>query len=146
MDALEGLGDDRLHALQHGTLGSPVAAGAGAVFLACQHDRRDAVCLVFHGCIEDGHLLAGGLVLGPVAFLGSHQQILQADVGERAARHHQVIAAPGAVRVEVAHLHAALLQEFSRRAVGGDIAGRGNVVGGDRVRPAGPARVPPGCR
>ena len=39
VDALEALGDDRLDAQQARPLGRPVAAGAGAVFLAGQDDR-----------------------------------------------------------------------------------------------------------
>ena len=94
MDALEGFGDDRLHALQQRTLGRPVAAGAGPIFLARDHDNRDTVLLVAHRRIEDAHLGTFGEVLGQVAFLGGNQQILQADVGERSARHHPVVAAP----------------------------------------------------
>ena len=42
VDALEALRDDGLHAEQAGALGGPVAARAGAVFLAGEDDERGA--------------------------------------------------------------------------------------------------------
>jgi hypothetical protein len=48
VDALEALDDDGAHAQQVGALGRPVTAGAGAVFLAGDHDHRRAVGLVLH--------------------------------------------------------------------------------------------------
>ena len=62
-----------------------------------------------------------------------HQQVLQPDVGERAAHHHLVVAAAGAVGVEVLRLHAELDQVAAGRAVGLDRAGGRDVVGGDGV-------------
>ncbi len=133
VDALEGLGDDSFHALQQRTLGRPVAAGAGAIFLAGEHDGGHAFLLILHGRIEDGHLCPVREMPGQVAFLGRDEQVLDADICKRAARHDQVVAAARAVGVEVAGLDAALLQVLPGRAVGGDIAGGGDVVGGDRV-------------
>jgi hypothetical protein len=89
--------------------------------------------LILHRRIENGHHLAGRLVLGPVAFLRRNHDVLQADVRERAARHHQVIAAAGAVLVEVLRLHAAFLQELASRRIRGDVTGGRDVVGGDGV-------------
>ena len=45
------------------------------------------------------------------------QQVADADVGERAAGHHAVVAAAGAVAVEIQRLDAVLLQVFARRAL-----------------------------
>ena len=61
------------------------------------------------------------------------EQVAQADVGEGAAHHDLVVAAPRAVGVEVRGLDAVLLEVASGRAVALDRPGRGDVVGGDRV-------------
>ena len=61
------------------------------------------------------------------------QLVAQPDVGERAADHHLVVAAPGAVGVEVALLHPVLDQVLPGRGVGLDRAGGGDVVRGHRV-------------
>ena len=55
------------------------------------------------------------------------------DVGEGAAHHHFVVAAPGAVGIEVGHVHALLLQVLAGRAVRLDSPGRRNVVRGHGV-------------
>jgi hypothetical protein len=49
-------------------------------------------------------------VLGDVALGVGRQQVPQPDVGERAAHHHLVVAAPRPVRVEVARLDPVLDQ------------------------------------
>jgi hypothetical protein len=72
-------------------------------------------------------------VQGVAAFLAAEHQVLDADVGEGAAHHHVVVAAARAVGVEVGRLHAARHQEAARRRVLLDVAGRRDVVGGDRV-------------
>src|SRR5690606_12932538 len=58
VDAFEAFGDHGAYALQLGALGRPVAGGAGAVFLAADHDGANAVLLVALGRVEDGHGLA----------------------------------------------------------------------------------------
>src|SRR5690606_29948957 len=67
------------------------------------------------------------------AFLATHHQVFDADVGERAADHHVIVAATAAVAVEIGRLHATRLQEAARRRILLDVSGRGDVVGGDRV-------------
>ena len=104
-----------------------------AVLLAGQDDERRAFALVAHRGVEDRHLLAGGNVQRHAAFDTRQQQVAQPDVGEGAAHHHFVIAAPRAVLVEIRRLHA-LLDEVARCRAGlRDVAGRGDVIGGDRV-------------
>ncbi len=98
-----------------------------------QDDQRHALLLVLHGRIVDAHLLTIRQVQGQPAFDPGHQPVLQADVGKGAARHHPVVAAPRAIGVEIAHGHAVLDQVLAGRAVGWDRAGRGDVVGGDRI-------------
>ena len=83
---------------------------AHAVFLAAEHDQRHAFLLVAHGGVVDRHLLAVGLVLGPAAFDARQHLVLDADVGEGAAHHDLVVAAAGAVGVEVP-LHDLVLAE-----------------------------------
>ena len=63
---------------------------------------------------------------------GGHQ-IADANVGERAARHHAVVAAACAVAVEVVRLDARGNQELTRRAAGRDRTRRRNVVGRHRI-------------
>ena len=47
--------------------------------------------------VEDRHQLAVGQVPRDAAFGAGREQVLEADVGERAAHHHLVVAAAGAV-------------------------------------------------
>ena len=59
--------------------------------------------------------------------------IANADVGEGAAHHYFVVAAPGAVGVELGHIDAVLLQVLPGGAVRLDGTSRGDVVGGHRI-------------
>ena len=61
------------------------------------------------------------------------QLVAQTDVGERAAHHHLVVAAPGAERIEVPRLDVLGVEVLGGRAVALDRAGRRDVVGGDAV-------------
>ncbi len=90
-------------------------------------------CLVLHRRVVDRHLLAVGQVLGQAAFDARHEQVLEADVRERAAHHDLVVAAARAVLVEVLRLHAVRVEVLRRRAVLRDVAGRRDVIGRDRV-------------
>ena len=106
MDALERLRDHGLDAEQVGALGRPVARRAVAVFDAGEHDERHALGLVAHRGIVDRHVLAGRIVDRVAAFLDVAvrilvHEVLDADVGEGAAHHHFMVAAPRAVLVEV---------------------------------------------
>ena len=133
MDALEALGDDRAHAEEARTLGRPVAGRARAVFLAGEHDQRPTLGLVLHGRIVDRHHLFGGEVLGHPALDLRGDAVADADIGKGAAHHHFVVAAPGSVAVEVRHFDPVSDQVLARRRRLADIAGRGDVVGGDGV-------------
>src|SRR5690242_3985483 len=122
VDALEGLDEHGAHAEQQGALSGPVAGRARAVFLAAEHDQRGAVGDVLTGGVVDRHLLA---VPGGDAALGARRELVaQPDVGERAADHDLVVAAAGAVGVEVLALDAVLGQVRPGRAVGLDRPGR----------------------
>ena len=69
--------------------------------------ERRAVLLVRHRRVVDELTLAAGLGASrPAALRARRQLVAQADVGERAAHHHLVIAATRAVRVEVLLLDA----------------------------------------
>src|SRR5687768_18382439 len=119
VDALEALGDDGFDAEQVRALRGPVARAAHAVILAGEDDERDAVLLVaLAGFVDARDLVAelAGLaeVTGDAALGAGGKEVAQADVGERAARHHAVVAAAAAVAVEVEHAHAALLEELAR--------------------------------
>ena len=139
MDALVALGDHSLDAQQLRALGGPVARRTRAVFLAAEHDARRAVGDVLHGRVIDRHLLAGGLQHGQAAFdaravgLQRQHQVLDAHVGECATHHDVMIAAAGAVGVEVDDADVMLEQVGASRGGRLDGAGRADVVGGDRV-------------
>ncbi len=130
MNTLEAFCQHGLDPQQVGTLGCPVAARAGAVLLAGNHQQRGAFLLVTHGRVVDRQLLASGHMQGVAAFFACQHFVADTDVGEGAAHHHFVVATPRTVGVEVAWLHTLFPQVAPGRAVGLDVAGGGNVVGG----------------
>ena len=95
-------------------------------------DQRHALRAVALGGVVDRHLLARRQV-ARVAALALDQRVAQPDVRERAAHHHLVVAAAGAVGVEVARLDAVLDQLLPGRRPRRDRAGGRDVVGGHRV-------------
>ena len=117
MDALEGLRDHGADAEQDRALGRPVARRAGAVFLAGEYHQRHVVGLVAHGRVVDRHALLVRIVNGDAALDARHHLVLDADIGERAAHHDLVIAAPRAVLVEVLRAHLMIAQIFAGRAI-----------------------------
>src|ERR1700693_3666791 len=107
MDPLEALGDHRAHPEQQRAFSRPVARGARSIFLAGDHDQGHALGSVANGGVEDRHLGAIRQVTRPVA-LALDELVAEADVAERAAHHHLVVAAPRAEAVELAALDAVL--------------------------------------
>jgi hypothetical protein len=73
--------------------------------------------LVFHAGVVDRHDFAGRQIFGDAAFGAGGEQIFQADVGEGAAGHDAVVAAAGAVAVEVERRDAVLHEELAGGAV-----------------------------
>ena len=67
------------------------------------------------------------------AFNAGHHLVLDADIGEGAAHHHFVMAAPRPVGIEINPLHPVRAQILARRRGGLDVARRGDVVRRDRV-------------
>src|SRR5829696_2906598 len=114
VDALEALRDDGPHPEQERTLRRPVARRTGPVFLAGQDDKRHVFLAVSQTRLVDRGLFPIGEVEG-VAALFVHELVAQPDVAERAAYHNLVVAAPGAVGVEVARVYALLYQVLPRR-------------------------------
>ena len=133
VDPLVRLRDHRAHAEQVRPLRRPVARRARAVLLAGEHDRRHAFGAVAARDVEDRAFLAVGEMHRPRSLAALDELVAEADVRERAAHHHLVVAAPRAVRVELAPLDAVLDQVLPGRRVGADRAGRRDVVGRDRV-------------
>ncbi|MDX6694663.1 MAG: hypothetical protein QOF02_2266 [Blastocatellia bacterium] len=109
MNALEALRDDGLHAEQARAFGRPVTRTARAVFVARKDDERNVRRLIMNRSVVDAHLLVDGLQASHAAFDAGNHQIPDADVGERAAHHHMMIAAPRAVGFEIFNRQAALL-------------------------------------
>ena len=133
MDALEAFDDHRFDSQQERALGRPVAGGAGAVFLAAEDHQRHTLGLVAHGRVVDRHLVAGRQVLRHAAFDIVQHLVPDADVGEGAAHHDFMVAAAGAVAVEILLLHLVLTEVLAGRGRLADIAGRADVVGGDAI-------------
>ena len=69
----------------------------------------------------------------PAALGPGRELVAQADVGQRPAHHHLVIAAARAVGVEVARRDPVRYQVLTGRALHGNRPRRGDVVGGDRI-------------
>ncbi len=114
VDALVALGDHEAHAEQARPLRRPVARRAAAVFLARQDHQRHALRRVLLARVEDRHRRAVGQVARDAALGARREQVLEAHVGERAAHHHLVVAAAGAVAVEVLHVDAVGDQVLAR--------------------------------
>src|ERR671910_2046110 len=133
MDALETLDEDRLDSEQERPLGGPVARGASAVLLAPNDEERRTLSDVAHCRVVDAHLLAGGEMESPVAFLAVDELIAQSDIGERSPDHHLVVPATRAVRVEFVWRDAVLDQVATGWAVLGNASRRRDVIGRDRV-------------
>src|SRR6478609_388700 len=135
VDALVAFGDDSLDTQQGGTLGGPVTGRTGAVLLAGQDHQRGAGCLVvLRGVVDVGlRAVSLGEVAGEATLDAIQELVLDADVRERAADHHFVVATAGAVGVEVLALHAVGQQVLAGGGVGLEGTGRGDVVGGDGV-------------
>ena len=134
MDAFERLRDHRTHAEQARALGGPVARRAAAVLLAREHHERDASGRIRLRGVVDGLLRAreevpGVPALHDVAIGVGQEQVLEADVRERAADHHLVVAAPAPIGVEVLARDAVLGEVPAGGAVQLDGSRRGDVVG-----------------
>ena len=133
VDALVALGDDEADAEQARAFGGPVARGAGAVLLAGEDRERGAALGVGDGGVVDRHAGVVGEQAGDAALGAGGELVAQADVGEGAAHHDFVVAAAGAVAVEVGGLDAVVGEVLAGRAVELDGAGGRDVVGGDGV-------------
>ena len=83
---------------------------------------------IFDRRIVDAHHLARGLVLGHAALGAGNHQILDANIGESAAGHDAVVAAPRPVTVEVFKRNAVVEQVFSCRRAFLDGSRRGDVI------------------
>src|SRR5262249_61942045 len=81
----------------------------------------------------NAHLLAVGVMFGHAAFRAGGHQVLDAHVGERAARHNAVVAAARTVAVEVAHFDTPLDQVLPRRRSRFGRTGRADVIGRHRI-------------
>ena len=133
VDALDAFGDHGAHAEEARAFRRPVARRAHAVILAADDDQRHVFGLIQHRGVVDRHHLAVGLMLGHAAFDAGHHLVADADIGEGAAHHHLVIAAPRAVGIELQRPHLMFEQVGAGRTVGLDIAGGRDMVGGDAV-------------
>src|SRR4051812_10308383 len=94
---------------------------------------------VEHGRVVDGHDLADLCTAGRASsatpkvlrhapFGAGGEEVANANVRERAADHHAVVAAAAAVAVEIGGLNAMLHQIFAGGAALADITGRGDVI------------------
>src|SRR5262245_15245565 len=133
VNPLEALGDDRSHAQQPRPLRRPIARAARAVLLAGDHDQRRPFGLILHRRVIDAHLLASRIMFRHAAFHAGDHQVLDAHVGEGAARHDAVVAATRAVTVEVGHIDVSSDQVLPRRRGRFDRTCGTDVIGGHRI-------------
>src|SRR4029450_10311268 len=70
---------------------------------------------------------------GHAAFDPRHHLVLETNVGKGAPHHHFVIAAAGAVLIEIGRLHLVLEEVLAGRGIDLDRASRRDVVGGDGI-------------
>ena len=133
MDALEALGNHHLHALQLGALRGPVSGATRTVLLACQHNQGVALLHVLVSGIEERQLFAGGDVDCIRSDFSVEHLVCDPRIREGAAGHNLVISAAGAVLVEIFLLNSAFQQVAACWRVFGDVSGRRNMVGGDRI-------------
>src|SRR5690606_25677756 len=117
VDALEALGEDGPHAEQARALRGPVARRARAVLLARDDEERNTLGLVLHRGLVNRHLLAIREVPRDTTLGAGRETIAQTHVGEGAAHHDLVVAAPRAVGVEVLRLNALLNEVLAGGAV-----------------------------
>ena len=132
MNPLERFRNHRLDPQQRRALGSPVAAGPRAIFNAAKDHQGHPGGLPGHRGIEDRCLLPvrpkGIAALDPIQHL-----VPDADIGEGAAHHHLMVAAPRAVGIELAHRHLPVRQIAARRGLVLERSRRADVIGGDHV-------------
>ena len=95
--------------------------------------ERHALAGVLHGRLVNGGLGALGQVQRDPALGARCQAVAQPHVGEGAAHHHLVVAAPRSVGVEVLSRHTVLGEVAPGRRGRADGAGGGDVVGGHAV-------------
>ena len=92
---------------------------------------------VFHRRVEDRHLLAnrraGAEIFRHTTFHSRHHQVLDPDIGESAAGHDEIVAAPAAVAVKIRRLNPARDEVTAGRRVRLNRTGRGNVVRRNRI-------------
>lgn len=122
VDALEGFGQHSFDAQKQRPLGGPIAAGAGAIFLAGQQQERHAFGLVLHGHIVQAALFAIRQVKGKTAFHARQHLVLDANVSQGTARQHLIVAAARAVGVELAGGHTQAQQVLAGGTGSGDIS------------------------
>ena len=128
------LGDHRAHAQQQRALGGPVARRARAVLLSGDDHERHAPAAVRPSTRRRSStgFAPGSVAVQPPSVPGA-SSLRRRMFGERAAHHHFVIAAAGAVRIEVRRSHAVRDQPLAGGTRRRNRAGRRDVVGGDRV-------------
>ena len=127
------LADDGAHAEQARAFGGPIARRSGAVRIAGENDERDGFFGVAHGGVENRQRLAVGVMDGEAAFAPAGHFVFDADIGEGAAHHHFVVAAPRAVGIEIADFDSRRLQIASGGRRRRDRSGGADVIGGDRI-------------
>ena len=134
MDTFKAFSNHGLDAEQIGALRRPVARRTRAIFLATNHHQRHAFILVAHRGGVDRRHIARRIMLGNAAFHARDHFIPDTRIGEGAAHHHLMVAAPRAIAVEIRLTHLVFQQIFTGRRRLPDIPRRGDVVGRDGIR------------
>ena len=131
MDTLKAFSNHGLDAEQISALRRPIARRPRAIFLATNHHQRHAFILVAHRGGVDRRHIARRIMLGNAAFHARNHLVPNTRIGESAAHHHLMVAAPRAIAVEIRLTHLVFQQIFTGRRRLPDIPRRGDMVGGD---------------
>jgi hypothetical protein len=115
VNALVALSDHGANALERRTLGRPVPAGSGAVFLPGEHQEGRFIRCISGGRIVDRHHLPSGEVGGDPTFGVRRQPVPDSGIGKGPPHHHLMITATGTVGVEIGQSHALAYEVASSR-------------------------------
>ena len=133
MDPLEALRYHCLHTQQIRPFRCPVPTRPRTVLLSAENDRLLMVVLVPFCCIEDVQDFFGGEVDGLGSDLAVEHFVDDADIGEGASCHDEVVAPPRAVGVEILLFDALGFQEAGGGRSACDVAGGRDVVCRDGI-------------
>lgn len=136
VDALKALGDDHLHALEVGALGSPISRRSRSILSTGKDDELVSFVPVPGSGIGNIHDLSSGNIGCLWPDLGC-QLVDDSGVGKGTPLHDLIVSSPRTVCVEVLLLDALRFEVSGGGGVLSDVSGRTDVIGRDRVAEVG---------